>query len=63
MGNDLTRRRDSLRGVLSNIKQLLFGRKGYTVPGSYTHLKSRLWVKPIDFTSDLLSRLHALYTQ
>ena len=25
--------------------------------------KSSLWVKPIDFTSDLLSRLHALYTQ
>ena len=31
MGNDLTRRRDSLRGVLSNLKQLIFGRKGYTV--------------------------------
>ena len=25
--------------------------------------KCSLWVKPIDFTSDLLSRLHALYTQ
>ena len=25
--------------------------------------KCRLWVKPIIFTSDLLSRLHTLYTQ
>ena len=25
--------------------------------------KSRLWVKPIIFTSDLQSRLHSLYTQ
>ena len=31
MGNDLTRRKDSLRAVFSNLKQLIFGRKGYTV--------------------------------
>ena len=31
MGNDLTRRKDSLRGVFSNLKHLIFGRKGYSV--------------------------------
>ena len=31
MGNDLTRRKDSLRGIFSNLKHLIFGRKGYSV--------------------------------
>ena len=31
MGNDLTRRKDSLRGIFSNLRHLIFGRKGYTV--------------------------------
>ena len=28
MGNDLTRRKDSLRGIFSNLRHLIFGRKG-----------------------------------
>lgn len=31
MGDDLTRRRDSLRAVFSNLKRFVFGRRGYTV--------------------------------
>ena len=31
MGNDLSRRKDSLRGIFSNLRHLIFGRKGYTV--------------------------------
>ena len=31
MGNDLTRRKDSLRGIFSNLRHLIFGRKGYSV--------------------------------
>ena len=31
MGNDLTRRKDSLRGIFSNLRHLIFGRNGYTV--------------------------------